>query len=78
MPETKPTPTSPGFNYYLAWRIFRYLTIQGVKGLFRLTWWLLVQSVRVVIGLGRLMSSPTPSYVNRARMGMYGWMFWRR
>ncbi len=78
MPETKPTPTSSRSNYFLAWRIFRYLAIQGSRGLARLTWWLLVQSVRVVIGLGRLLSSPTPSHFNRARLGMYGWMFWRR
>ena len=78
MRETEPTPVTETSKSYLAWRIFRYLSIQGFKGLVRLTWWLLVQTVRVLIGIGRLMSSPTPSYVNRARVSFYGWFVWRR
>lgn len=80
MREAEPTapPARIRSNRYLAWRIVRYLAIQGVKGLFRLIWWLLTFTVRVIIGLGRLLASPTPSYVNRARLGMYGWLFWRR
>ena len=78
MQETEPTPTLQKSNYFLTWRIFRYLAIQGSRGLVRLIWWLLVQSVRVVIGLGRLMVSPTPAQFNRARLGAYGWLFWRR
>ena len=78
MPETKPTPVTEPSKSYLAWRIFRYLSIQGFKGLLRLTWWLLVLMVRVLIGIGRLLSAPTPSYVNRARLSVYGWFSWRR
>ena len=78
MPETEPTPVTEPSKSYVAWRIFRYLAIQGIKGLVRFSWWLLVQMWRVLIGLGRLMSSPTPSYVNRARLSMYGWFLWRR
>ena len=78
MLEDKPTPTSEKSNSFLAWRIFRYLVIQGIRGSIRLTWWLLVQTVRVIIGLGRLMASPTPAHFHRSRLGMYGWLFWRR
>lgn len=78
MPEPEPTPVTERSKSYLAWRIGRYLAIQGGKGLLRLTWWLLVQSGRVAVGLGRLLSAPTPSYVNRARLSMYGWFMWRR
>ncbi len=80
MREAEPTapPARVRSNRYLTWRIVRYLAIQGVKGLFRLTWGLLTFTVRVIIGLGWLLASPTPSYVNRARLGMYGWLFWRR
>ena len=78
MPELAPTPVTEPSRSYLAWRIFRYLSIQGFKGLLRLTWWLLVQTVRVLIGIGRLLSAPTPSYVNRARLSVYGWFIWRR
>ena len=78
MPETEPTPVTEPSNSYVAWRISRYLAIQGIKGLVRLSWWLIVQMGRVIVGLGRLMSAPTPSYVNRARMSMYGWFIWRR
>ena len=78
MPDSELAPVTEPSKSYLAWRIFRYLSIQGFKGLLRLTWWLLVQSVRVLIGLGRLMSAPTPSYINRARVSFYGWFVWRR
>ena len=78
MRESEPTPVTERSKSYLAWRIFRYLAIQGGKGFLRLAWWLLVQSGRVIVGLGRLMSSPTPSYVNRARISRYGWFIWRR
>ncbi len=79
MPESAPTPpeTRIRSNRYLAWRIGRYLAIQGVKGLFRGTWRLLGLTVRVFIGLGRLLAAPPPSYVNRARLGWYGWIFRR-
>ncbi len=78
MPEVEPTPVTERSNSYLAWRISRYLAIQGAKGLIRLTWWLIVMSGRVIVGLGRLMSAPTPSHVNRARITRYGWFLWRR
>ena len=79
MPELEPTPpeTRIRSNRYLAWRIGRYLVVQGVKGLFRLAWRLPAFAVRVLIGLGRLLASPTPSYGNRARLGWYGWIFRR-
>ena len=78
MPETEPTLATERTKSYLAWRIFRYLSIQGFKGLLRLTWWLIVLTGRVIIGFGRLLSTPTPSYVNRARTSFYGWFVWRR
>ena len=78
MPVTEHTPGTERSSSYVAWRIFRYLAIQGVKGLIRLTWWLIVQSGRVIVGVARLMSAPTPSYVNRARISRYGWFIWRR
>ena len=78
MPETEPTQTTERTKSYLAWRICRYLSIQGFKGLLRLTWWLIVLTGRIIVGLGRLLSAPTPSYVNRARMSVYGWFIWRR
>ena len=78
MPETEPTPVTEPSNSYVAWRISRYLALQGIKGLVRLSWWLTVQMWRVIVGVGRVMSSPTPSYINRARISMYGWFIWRR
>ena len=42
MPETEPTPVTELPKSYLAWRISRYLAIQGLKRLLRLTWWLIV------------------------------------
>ena len=78
MLETEPTLVTERTKSYLAWRIFRYLGIQGCKKLLRFVWWLIVQCGRVVVGLGRLMSSPTPSYINRARISRYGWFIWRR
>ena len=78
MRESEPTPVTEQSKSYLAWRIFRYLSIQGCKGLLRLAWWLLIQSGRVIVGFGRLMSAPTPSYINRARISRYGWFVWRR
>ena len=78
MPETEPTQVTELTKSYLAWRIFRYLAIQGLKRLIRLTWWLAVLLVRIVVGFGRLLSTPTPSYVNRARLSVYGWFIWRR
>ena len=78
MPETEPTPVTELPKSYLAWRISRYLAIQGLKRLLRLTWWLIVLMGRIVVGFGRLLSSPTPSYVNRARLNVYGWFIWRR
>ena len=78
MPETEPTPVTERSKSYLAWRIFRYLTIQGLKGLVRLAWWLVVLTGRIIVGFGRLLSAPTPSYVNRARTSFYGWFVWRR
>ena len=78
MPETEPTPVTELSKSYLAWRIFRYLTIQGLKGLLRLAWWLVVLTGRIIVGFGRLLSAPTPSYVNRARTSFYGWFVWRR
>ena len=77
MLETEPTLSTERTKSFLAWRIFRYLVIQGFKALLRFTWWLVVQTGRVIVGLGRLISSPTPSYVNRARLSAYGWLFWR-
>ena len=35
MPETEPTLVTERSKSYLAWRIFRYLSIQGLKGLMR-------------------------------------------
>ncbi len=78
MPESELTPVTERSKSYLAWRIFRYLSIQSGKGLLRFAWWLVVQSGRVIVGLGRLLSSPTPTYVNRARISIYGWFSWRR
>ncbi|GEM_PF-2938095 len=78
MPETGPTQVTELTKSYLAWRISRYLAIQGLKRLIRLTWWLAVLLVRIVVGFGRLLSTPTPSYVNRARLSVYGWFIWRR
>ena len=78
MPETEPTPVTELSKSYLAWRIFRYLTLQGLKGLLRLAWWLVVLTGRIIVGFGRLLSAPTPSYVNRARTSFYGWFVWRR
>ena len=78
MPETEPTPVTELSKSYVAWRIFRYLTLQGLKGLVRLAWWLVVLTGRIIVGLGRLLSAPTPSYVNRARTSFYGWFVWRR
>ncbi len=78
MREPAPTTGISRSNGYVAWRICRYLAIQGGRGFLRLAWWLLLQTGRVIVGLGRLMSTPTPDCVNRARTGMYGWLFWRR
>ncbi len=80
MPDSELTPVTErsSSKSYVAWRVFRYLAIQGMKRLIRLTWWLVVLTGRVFVGLGRLLSSPTPSYVNRARISVYGWFIWRR
>jgi hypothetical protein len=78
MPVIEPTQAT-GFNKsYLAWRITRYLVIRGSKLLLRLSLWLLLLTGRVILGLARLLSAPTPSYVNRARLSIYNWRMWRR
>ena len=78
MREPEPTPVTELSKSYIAWRVFRYLSIQGGKRLLRFSWWLLIFLGRVIVGLGRLMSAPTPSYINRARISRYGWFIWRR
>ena len=78
MPETEPTQVTGLTKSYLAWRITRYLAIRGFKRLLRFSWWLLVITGRILVGLARLLSAPTPSYVNRARFNLYGWRMWRR
>ncbi len=78
MPETEPTQVTGLTKSYVAWRISRYLAIRGLKRLLRFSWWLLVLTGRILVGLARLLSAPTPSYVNRARLGIYGWRMWRR
>ena len=78
MPEIEPTQTTQRTKSYIAWRVFRYLAIRGAWRLVRFSWWLVVMSGRVIVGLARLLSSPTPSYVNRARTSFYGWFIWRR
>ena len=41
MRETEPTPVTETSKSYLAWRIFRYLSIQGCQTpVAFLTWWL--------------------------------------
>ena len=78
MPETEPTQVTGLTKSYLAWRITRYLAIRGSKRLLRFSWWLVVITGRILVGLARLLSAPTPSYVNRARLSIYGWRMRRR
>lgn len=78
MREQEPTPVTEPTKSYIAWRVSRYLFIHGCKRLLRFSWWLAVFLLRVIIGIGRLMSAPTPSYINRARISRYGWFVWRR
>ena len=53
--------TSSLASYLLAWRIFRYLLVQLLRGTLRLGWWLLTRSVLFAFGFLRLMASPAPS-----------------
>ena len=78
MPEKEPTQVTGLTKSYLAWRITRYLVIRGSKRLLRFSWWLVVMTGRILVGLARLLSAPTPSYVNRARLSIYGWRMRRR
>ena len=48
-------------SYLLAWRIFRYLLVQLLRGTLRLGWWLLTRSVLFAVGFLRLMASPASS-----------------